>query len=179
MVIPWSREAMGDAEARNREWLVARHYAHLLRQGVAPAGGEEDIGIDPAIRLAPGEWATFRTIAVVEWYHGSGERRGGPGPRAPGQRARGWGDRQAAPVLATTERLVVNHRLRGWQSFWMLDLVDYDTSLAEPLWWLDVTWSSVRLRLSGLAVPLLAVFVASTSQPLSWASDPRLAPLLR
>ncbi|HEV7195502.1 MAG TPA: hypothetical protein VGN19_06155, partial [Pedococcus sp.] len=71
------------------------------------------------------------------------------------------------------------HRLRGWESFWLVDLLDYDTSLSQPDWWLDLTWDSVRLRLSGLAVPLLAVFVASTTQPLSWASDPRVAPLVQ
>ena len=174
MVNPSSRDGMGDADARNREWLVARHYAHLLQRGMAVVGVEEDVGIKPAISLAPGERASFRTIVVVEWYHGWGSRRAGPG-----RRAHGWGDRQGASVLATTERLVLNHRLRGWESLWLVDLVEYDTSFHQPDWWLDLTWDSVRLRLSGLAVPLLAVFVASTTQPLSWTSDPRVAALVQ
>ncbi|HEV7194552.1 MAG TPA: hypothetical protein VGN19_01310, partial [Pedococcus sp.] len=95
MVNPSSRDGMGDAHARNREWLVARHYAHLLQQGMGVAGVEEDVGIEPAISLAPGERASFRTIVVVEWYHGWGDLRVGPRSRA-----RGWGDRQGASVLA-------------------------------------------------------------------------------
>jgi hypothetical protein len=174
MVNPSQPDAMGDAEARRREWSVARHYAHLLQQGTIAASGEGEAGVDPGISLAPSERASFRTIVVVERFHGWGDA----GLR-PNSRARGWGDRQGASVVATSERLVVNHRLRGWESFWLVDLIDYDTSLHEPTWLLDLTWSSARLRLSGLAIPLLAVFVASTTQPRSWVTDPRLALLMR
>lgn len=174
MVNPWQRDAMGDAEARRREWSVARHYAHLLQRGMVAAGGDGETGVDPGINLAPSERTSFRTIVVVERYHGWGDPSLGPSSQA-----RGWGDRQGASVLATTERLVVDHRLRGWESFWLEDLLDYDTSLTEPTWLLDLTWNTARLRMSGLSVPMLAVFVASTTQPRSWATDPRLAPLMR
>jgi hypothetical protein len=140
----------------DREWAVARQHAALLLRGVSPPRLESH-----NVPLAPGELAVLRTVVTA----------GGPV---------GWGEEHAAAVVATTERLVVSHRLRGWQSFWFTDVKRFDPDLSSSEGWtLMVGWhGGGALRLSGLGVPVLAVHVGARALPGRWMDLPALQALL-
>lgn len=140
----------------DREWGMARqHAALLLRGGSLPRLESHNLP------LAPGELAVLRTVVTV----------GGPA---------GWGEDHASAVVATTERLVVSHRLRGWQSFWFTDVVRFDPDLSSSEGWMLTLrlHGGGYLRLSGLGVPVLAVHVAARALPDRWMDLPGLQPLL-
>lgn len=119
------------------------------------------------MRLSPHETATMRTIATYERLY-------------PAQPTHQWGDRHSAAVVATTDRLLVNHRLRGWISFWFTDLAVLEVTLDDTPWRIDILWRSADepLRLSGTTGPLLAVHVAAYTNEARWTQLPELQPLL-
>lgn len=140
----------------DREWVMARqHAALLLRGGSLPRLEAHNLP------LAPGELAVLRTVVTV----------GGP---------TGWGEEHASAVVATTERLVVSHRLRGWQSFWFTDVKRFEPDLSSSEGWaLTLRWHGGGvLRLTGLGVPVLAVHVGAMALSGRWMELPELQALL-
>src|SRR6478735_4048577 len=99
--------------AGRRDWLHARRYAPAL-QSSSPVPVINGL----PMRLAAHENATLRTIATY-------------GRRYPAHPTAQWGDRHSASVVGTTDRLLVNHRLRGWISFWFTDLAGVHASLDD------------------------------------------------
>jgi hypothetical protein len=140
----------------DREWAMARQHAALLLRGGSPPRLESH-----NLPLAPGELAVLRTIVTV----------GGPV---------GWGEEHASAVVATTERLVVSHRLRGWQSFWFTDVVGVEPDLSSSEGWALTLRShgGGALRLTGLGVPVLAVHAGAMALPDRWMDLPALQALL-
>lgn len=148
--------------AGNRDWVHARRYAAAL-QSSKPLPVLDGL----PVRLAPHETATLRTIATYERLY----------PALPTSQ---WGDRHSASIVATTDRLLVNHRLRGWISFWFTDLALYELTLDDSPWRIDIIWRNADepLRLSGTTGPLLAVHVAAHTGGARWPQLPELRPLL-
>ncbi|HEV7171348.1 hypothetical protein [Pedococcus sp.] len=141
----------------DREWATARAHAALFLHGGSPPRLESH-----NLPLAPGELAVLRTVVTV----------GGPA---------GWGQEHAAAVIATTERLVVSHRLRGWQSVWFTDVMRFDPDLSSSQGWaltLRLHGGRGALRLWGLGVPVLAVHVGARALPGLWMDLPGLQALL-
>lgn len=140
----------------DREWAAARRHAtlRLRHRSVPPLEAHN-------LPLAPGETAVLRTVVSVA---GSTD----------------WGEGHAAAVVATTERLVISHRLRGWQSFWFTDLTWFEANLASAdEWALSTGWHRAGvMRLSGLGVPSLAVHVCAVALPDEWMELPALQALL-
>lgn len=140
----------------DREWAAAREYAALLlRGGSLPPLASHNLP------LAPGERALLRTVVTVG-------------------ASSGWGEEHAAAVIATTERLVVSHRLRGWQSFWFTDLTRFEPDLSSSAGWaLTLRWhGGGSLRLTGVGVPALAVHAGAMALPSGWMDLPSFQPLL-
>ena len=140
----------------DREWAVARQHAALLLRGGSPPRLEAH-----NLPLAPGEVAVLRTVVTV----------GGPA---------GWGEEHASAVVATTDRLAVSHRLRGWQSFWFTDVKRFEPDLSSSEGWaLTLRWHwGGTLRLTGLGVPVLVVHVGARALPGRWMDLPALQALL-
>ena len=147
--------------AGRRDWLQARRYAAAL-QSSTPLPVLDGL----PMRLGAHETARLRTIATYERLY-------------PAQPASKWGDRHSAAVVATTDRLLVNHRLRGWISFWFRDLALVEITLDDIPWRVDVLWRSADepLRLSGTTAPLLAVHVAAHTNWARWTKLPELQAL--
>jgi hypothetical protein len=140
----------------DREWATARQHAAVLLRGGSPPRLEAH-----NLSLAPGELPVLRTVVTV----------GGPVD---------WGEEHACAVVATTERLVVSHRLRGWQSFWFTDIKRFEPDLSSSEGWtLTLRWHwGGALRLTGLGVPVLAVHVGARALPGRWMDLPALQALL-
>jgi hypothetical protein len=109
----------------------------------------------------------MRTVAVHERLY-------------PGRPFAQWGDRHSAAVVGTTHRLLVNHRLRGWMSFWFAELKVLEPALDDVPWCVDLAWrhDDAPLRLSGTTAPLVAVHVAAYTDWSGWTHLPALQPLL-
>jgi hypothetical protein len=155
------RQRLATSQAR-RDWLEAARYA-LALQSSAPLPV-----VDRApVRLAPHETATMRTIAIYERMY-------------PGRPFASWGDRHSAAVVGTTDRLVVDHRMHGWMSFWFADLDVLEPALEEQPWCVDLAWrhDEAPLRLSGTTAPLVAVHVAAYTDWGGWTHLPELQTLL-
>ena len=146
----------------SRDWADAADYARRLRSGaLLPV---ED---DPRIPLARGEVARLSTIANCS-------------RRFPARAGGAWGDRHSAAIIATTARLVINHRLKGWVSFWLKDVCAPEVHIDQSPWWIDLTWrhGQAPLRLAGTTAPILAVHVASHTNPSGWTTTEGLQELL-
>lgn len=142
----------------DREWATARRHAALLLRGRSvPSLDAHNLS------LALGETAVLRTVVTA----------GGPTD---------WGEDHAAAVVATSERLVISHRLRGWQSFWFTDLTWFEPNVVPASWdgWaLTTGWHPAGvLRLSGVGLPALAVHVCAVASPDEWMNLPGLQALL-
>lgn len=148
--------------AGHRDWLEARRYAGAL-QSSRPLPVIDGL----PMRLAAHENATLRTIANYE-------------RRYPAHPTAQWGDRHSASVVGTTDRLLVNHRLRGWISFWFTDLAVVEATVEDTPWRLDLIWQHAHepLRLSGTTAPLLAVHVLARTNMAGWTRLPELQTLL-
>jgi hypothetical protein len=158
--LPAPETAAGDDE---RDWAQALEYAALLARKLALPVLE-----DPRITLAHGESACLTTVASYLRGYRVGTRLS-------------WGDRQGAAVLGTTQRIVVNHRLQGWTSFWLRDLRTSTPMLEEPPWSVELTWDTNQapLRFMGPSAPLIAVHVAAFTDPSGWTSHPGIQPIVR
>jgi hypothetical protein len=145
-----------------RDWAEAIEYATaLVRRQALPVVDE------PRITLVRGETARLCTVATSLRGYQLGGRLS-------------WGDRHGAAVLATTQRVVLNHRLHGWTSFWLRDLRESTARLGRRPWTVDLSWhtSTAPLRLAGPSAPLLAVHVAAVTDPSGWTSHPGLEPVV-
>jgi hypothetical protein len=117
--------------------------------------------------LAPKEAATLRAVVIYERRYPMGD-------------ATTWGDRHGAAVIATTDRLLVSHRLRGWLSFWLDDLdtleLELDTGPAN----VELTWrhGELPLRLSGPSAATVAVHVAAHHDRDGWYTMAAFQPFL-
>ena len=117
--------------------------------------------------LPMGERATLHTSARFDQW-----RAGAPEPV--------WGDDSTARVVVTDRRILVNHDWRGGTSLWHVDLENLQLGLTDQEWHLDLHPVGInpRVRLLGGAAPLIAVHVAATVFPSSWARLSGLLPLL-
>ena len=117
--------------------------------------------------LRSGELATLDTRARVHQW-----QAGGPEPV--------WGEVSPAQVLVTNRRIVVNHDWRGGTSLWHVDVENLQLGRADGQWHLDLHPVGInpRVRLTGGSAPLIAVHVAHTVFPATWARLSGLLPLL-
>lgn len=113
------------------------------------------------------EHATLDTLARVDQW-----RAGGYEPV--------WGDEPPAQVVVTDRRILVNHDWRGGISLWHVDLENLQLGRTEEGWHLDLHPVGInpRVRLIGGAAPVVAVHVAATVFPSTWARLSGLLPLL-
>ena len=117
--------------------------------------------------LPVGERATLETRARVDQW-----RAGAPQPV--------WGDESSAQVVVTGRRILVNHDWQAGISLWHVDLENLQLGVTDQEWHLDLHPVGInpRVRLIGGAAPLVAVHVAATVFPTTWARLSGLLPLL-
>lgn len=88
-----------------------------------------------------------------------------------------WRDMQQAQVIVTTRRLLCGTDA-GWESAWFDTVTDVQPDLGS--WSLTLGFGPgwAPIRLTGPAVPTMAVWTAAAVHGYHWQHDPRLAPLL-
>ena len=91
-----------------------------------------------------------------------------------------WAEPSPTQLVVTDRRLLVSHPLQGLLSLWHVDLENLQLGLAGGVWHLDLHPVGInpRVRLTGGSAPLVAVHVAHTVFPSSWARLSGLLPLL-
>lgn len=139
-------------------WADAVALTERLRQG-HPLPRLEVAG------LPAGERATLETEAGgAQW------RGGSPEPE--------WGDESR--LVVTDRRILVAPPRLGGVSLWHVDLENLQLHRTGPEWHLDLHPVGInpRVRLTGGATPLIAVHLAHTVFPSTWARLSGLLPLL-
>jgi hypothetical protein len=156
------RTAARRQDAEGHHWLEAERYAAAL-QSSEPLPAFDQL----PVRLHPDETATMRTIATYERLYPVGST------------AR-WAERHSAAIVATNDRLLVDHGLRGWISFWFADVHTFATDLGHEPPQVTLSWlhDEAPLRLSGPSAPLLSVHVAAHTDSSEWTRRPELQPIL-
>lgn len=117
--------------------------------------------------LLDGEDATLETEAHFEQWCGS-------------RRSPSRGDWSPVQVVVTTLRILVGQPRPGGVSLWHMDLENLQLGLTDGQWCLDLHPVGInpRVRLTGGSAPLIAVHVAATVFPTTWARLSGLLPLL-
>lgn len=148
------------APAVRHGWADAVALAGRLQRGESPSTLE--LGGLPA-----GELATLETVVT---YEQSGSRR----------RQSPWGEPAPTDVVVTDRRILVSHPRRGLLSLWHVDLENLQLGLTGQQWHLDLHPVGInpRVRITGDAAPLVALHVAYTVFPSTWARLAGLLPLL-
>ena len=91
-----------------------------------------------------------------------------------------WSDESTARVVVTDQRILVTPDWRGGMSLWHVDLENLQLAHTDRGWHLDLHPVGInpRVRLAGDAAPLVAVQLACTVFPSTWARLSGLLPLL-
>lgn len=115
--------------------------------------------------LPSGEQASLEAEAGYAQWRGAGQEPAWP---------------EESRLVVTDQRLLVDHPGRGLVSLRHVDLENLQLARTGPQWHLDLLPVGInpRVRLTGGAAPLIAVHVARTVFPATWARLSGLLPLL-
>jgi hypothetical protein len=139
-------------------WLDAVVLADQLRRG-HPLPRLDSPG------LSPGERASLEAEAGYAQWRGASQEP----TRA-----------EVSRLVVTDRRILVDHPGRGLVTLRHVDLENLQLARTGPQWHLDLLPVGInpRVRLTGGAAPLIAVHVAHTVFPATWARLSGLLPLL-
>ena len=89
-----------------------------------------------------------------------------------------WQPPRTAEVLTTTARIMCRREDGAWNSFWYQDMCDYHPDLSARTLTMGFAENQCApVRLSGPAVPAIALWSASAIYGSRWQDDPRLRAL--